>query len=158
MSSPDESGYGSPTVPPGAVFVTCDDPIRVFPSAAAAARHLETIDTEDEPCPVAYGPQGEIYGVRYEGTRVHIELADEPSRPDELKDCLLHYLDCCEDPGDATDTLDRLVNDAWRIERDYWQRMQPDGGGAGTRISGWTWIGSALVLAVILYLLFRTLR
>jgi hypothetical protein len=157
MSGKDELGYDSPTVPPDAVFVTCDDPVRVFPSATAAERHLETGDIEDEPCPVAYGPRGEVYRVRYEGARAHIEASDEPVRPEELKVLLLHYLDCCEDPGDATDTLERLVNDAWQIERDYWQRMQPDGT-AGTLLPGWTWIGLALVLAAILFLMFRTLR
>ena len=157
MSGEEEFGYDSPTVPPGAIFLAYDDPARVFPSIAAAERQLEAMDLEEGACPAAYGPKGEVYSVKCGPGRVHIEVTNEPAKPEELKHLLLHYLECCEDPGDATETLECLVDEAWSVERDYWLRMQADRvGGLGT--SGWSWVGFAIVAAAIGYLLYRTLR
>jgi hypothetical protein len=151
-------GYESPTVPPGALFVDCDEPLRLFPSAAAAERHLQAIGIENGTCPTAYGPKGEVYDVRSENGRIVIARANEPDRPDNLKDLLLHYLECCEEPEDPTQKLDCLVNEAWSIERNYWLQNRADSESGGARLSIWSFIGFALVVVAILYLLSRIMR
>lgn len=156
MRGEDDFGYDSGTIPPGAVFVAYDDPARVFPSIAAAEHQLETMHLEEGACPDAYGPKGEVYSVRCEPGRVRIEPADKPDRPEDLKRLLLHYLECCEDPGDATETLDCLVNEAWSVERDYWLRTHGDT--EGPRLSVWSWIIFVILVVGIAYLMFRALR
>jgi hypothetical protein len=158
MSDQDDAGYDSLNVPADAVFVAYDDPVRVFPSIAAAERELESMGLEGDAYPVAYGPKGEVYTVRSEAGCIHIELSDRPNRPGELKELLLHYLECCEDPGDATDTLECLVTEAWSVERDYWLRNRPVGELNGGRLSALNWIGFAAVAAAVLYLLLRAFR
>lgn len=155
MSGEHDFGYESPTVPAGALFLECADPIRVFPSTAAAARHLENLGLESEECSIAYGPSGEIYRVRTEEGRFRIERSREPDRPDELKSLLLHYFECCEDPWDATDELNCLVDEAWLTERDYWLRCRADEQAAAHRIPAWALIPLVILIAMLLYFAFR---
>ena len=153
MTGTDEVGYESQTVPPEALFVECTDPLRLFPSIPVAASALETMGLESRDCSRAYGPRGEIYRIRTEGGHVSIERSGEPDRPDELKNLLLHYFECCEDPWDPTDELNCLVQEAWAIERDYWLRSKVDDD--ARRIPAWALAPLAILLGIIVYLVFR---
>ncbi len=158
MSSADDFGYEPASVPPGALFVDCDEPLRLFPSSAAAEQYLQSVGLEADVCPIAYGPRGEIYRVQSQLGRITIDRANEPDRPGELKNLLLHYLECCEEPEDSTEELDCLVAEAWSIERNYWlqHRAQSEAGFGRVRIG--SWIGFVFVGGAILYLLFYVLR
>lgn len=153
MSSQDDFGYDSTTVPPGALFVDCGEPLQLFPSSAAAERHLLSIGLENTASLTAYGPNGEVYRVRGEDGRIVIDRANEPDRPEDLKNLLLHYLECCEEPEDPTEKLDCLVAEAWSIERSYWLQNKADSELERAGISIWTLIGFAIVVGGILYLL-----
>lgn len=155
MSSEDDFNYDSPTVPAEALFLECADPIRVFPSIAAAGRHLESLGLESGECSIAYGPSGEIYRIRTEGSRIRIDRSEEPDRPEELKHLLLHYFECCEDPWDATDELNCLVDEAWLTERDYWLRSKADEQASAHRIPAWALIPLVILIAILLYFAFR---
>lgn len=155
MSSKDDFSYESPTVPAEALFLECADPIRVFPSVAAAELHLESLGLESSECSIAYGPSGEIHRIRTKDGRLRIERSDEPDRPDELKYLLLHYFECCEDPWDATDELNCLVDEAWLTERDYWLRVKADAQASAHRIPAWALIPLAILIAMLLYFALR---
>ena len=88
--------YDSATVPPGALFVAADEPLLVYPSMAAAERHLEATDVKNGVYPVAYGPNGEPYRIASEGDCVIIEATGEPSKPDEFRLLLLRYLEATD--------------------------------------------------------------
>ena len=155
MKSEDGFGYDSPTIPADALFLECADPIRVFPSIAAAERHLENLGLESGECSVAYGPGGEIYRIRTQDGRLRIDRSGEPDRPDELKFLLLHYFECCEDPWDATDELNCLVDEAWSTERDYWLRSKADELAAAHRIPAWALIPLVILIVILLYFALR---
>ena len=155
MSKGEDFSYDSPTVPPGALFVAADEPLLVFPSAAAAERDLEAIDVDDGVYPAAYGPNGEPYCISCEGNRVLIERTGESNRPDELKALLLRYLEACEDPGDATQPLEELVAIAWTIERNFWLRTNRFGESFGTGIPAWGCVVFILAFGVLWYFAFR---
>jgi hypothetical protein len=154
-TSAGDIGYDSAAVPPGALFIECEEPLLVFACTAAAERHLEAIGGEDEGCAIAYGPKGEIYRIQYEGAGVRIEHSGEPDRPAELKRLLLHYLECCEDPGDATESLDSLVAQVWSLERDFWLKKTADCEAARGGFSAWVVLFFVLAAGVILYFLIR---
>lgn len=153
MSDGKEVNYESPTVPPQALFVECTDPLRLFPSVDVAENALERMGLESGDCSRAYGPKGEMFHIRMENGRVRIEPSGEPARPDELKNLLLHYFECCEDPWDPTDELNCLVQEAWSIERDYWLRSSSDDD--PRRIPAWALVPLAILLGIIVYIAFR---
>lgn len=153
MSDRNEAGYESPTVPPQALFVECTDPLRLFPSVEVAENALESMGLESRDCSRAYGPKGELYRIRTQSGHVRIEPSGEPDRPNELKNLLLHYFECCEDPSDPTDELSGLVEEAWSIERDYWLRSRSDED--PRRIPAWALAPLAILLGIIVYLAFR---
>ncbi len=155
MSSDNQFSYESPTVPANALFVECADPVRVFPSVTAAERQLENLGLERDECSIAYGPRGEVYRIQTDSAGVRIERSDEPERPDELKFLLLHYFECCEDPWDATDELECLVNEAWSIERNDWLRSKADERTYAHRIPAWVLIPFVILTATAVYLAFR---
>jgi hypothetical protein len=137
------------------LFVAADEPLLIYPSVAAAERDLEAIDVEDGVYPVAYGPNGEPFRIRSEGNRVIIEPTGEPNRPDELRRLLVRYLEATGCAPDATATLDDLAASAWGVESDFWQEHDPFGDRFGTRIPAWGCVAFIVVVAFILYVLFR---
>lgn len=147
--------YASATVLPGALFVAADEPLLVYPSATAAARDLEAIDVDDGVYPAAYGPNGEPYRIGSEGNRVIIERTGEPSRPDELRLLLLRYLEAIGRAPDTTATLGDLVSTVWTIESDFWQEHDPFGERFAPRIPLWGCIAFLVVVAIVLYFVFR---
>lgn len=146
--------YDPATVPRGALFVAADEPLLVYPSVAAAQRHLEAIDAESGVYPIAFGPHGEPYRVGSEGKRVIVKATGEPNRPDELRLLLERYLEAIGRAPEAA-TFDELVATVWRIESEFWQEHDPYGDRFGTRIPAWGCVAFLLVLAVALYLAFR---
>jgi len=90
------------------LFVAADERLLIYPSVAAAERHLEAIDVEDHVYPAAYGPKGESFRIRTAGNRVVIEPTGEPNWPDELRRLLVRYLEATGRAPDATGTLDDL--------------------------------------------------
>ena len=120
------SGFEAASVPPDALFVEADEILLIFPSLRDAEASLEAIDVEEGTYPAAYGPNGEPYEIRAEGPWVRINRGEGANRPDELKGLLCRYLEACEDPPDADESLDELVARAWAIERDHWQRCRGD--------------------------------
>ena len=155
MTNEIDFDYESETVSPGALFVAADEPLLVFPSVAAAERGLEAIDVEDGVYPAAYGPNGEPYRIRSEGNRVIIEPTGEPNRPDELNLLLLRFLEATGRTPDVTATLGDLVATVWASERDFWQEHDPFGDRFSTPISPWGCIAFVLLVAVVLYFVFR---
>jgi len=155
VNSEDDLSYESPTVPADALFLECADPIRVFPSKAAAEHYLESLGPEISACSIAYGQSGEIYRIRTDDGRIRINRSEEPDRPDDLKYLLLHYFECCEDPWDATDELNCLVDEAWLTERDYWLRSKADEQTSAHRIPAWALIPLVILIALLLYFAFR---
>ena len=151
MSKSDEFSYQSPTVPPGALFVAADDALLVFPSAVVATSSLEATDVVEGLYPAAYGPEGAAYRLRCEGNRVLIEANGEANRPDELKALLLCHLEACEEPADATQSLEEIVALAWSIERDFQVRCGPSGNRIGSRVPVWSYAAGALALGAIWY-------
>jgi hypothetical protein len=147
--------YASTTVPPSALFVAADEPLLIYPSVAAAERHLEAIDVEDGVYSVAYRPNGEPFRVGSEGNRVIIEPTGEPNRPDELRRLLVRYLEATGSAPGETATLDDLVAAAWAVESDFWQEHDPFGDRFGTRIPAWGFIAFMVVVALVLYIAFR---
>ena len=147
--------YGSPTVPPGALFVAADEPLLIYPSVAAAERHLEAIDVENGVYPAAYGPNGELYRIGSEGIRVIIERTGEPNKPDELSALIRRYLEALGRAPDASATFGELVGMAWATESNFWQEHDPYGDRFGTRIPPWGCIAFLLVVAAALYVAFR---
>ena len=147
--------YTSGPVPPSALFVAADEPLLVYPSVAAAERHLEAIDVTDGVYPVAYGPNGEPYRIESEGNRVIIEPTGEPNRPDELRLLLLRYMEAAGRIQHATATFNDLVAMVWSIESDFWQEHDPYGDRFARRISPWGCIAFVVAVAAVLYFVFR---
>jgi hypothetical protein len=139
----------------GALFVAADEPLLVFPSAAAAERSLEAVDAENGIYPAAYGPRGEPYSVRAVEDRVRVELTGEPARPDELRMLLLRYLEGCARETATTASVETLVAQVWKIESEFWQEHDPYGDRFETRIPMWGCLASLLALGALLYLFFR---
>lgn len=148
----DESSYSSETVPDAALFVAADEPLLVFPSAAAAEQHLEAVDVEHGVYPAAYGPDGRPYRVTTRDRQVVIEATGEAERPDELRALLLRYLEGARRGAEASASLRELVAEVWTIERDFWQEHDPFGERFGSRMPLWGCLAILLVSAVILYL------
>jgi len=115
--------YASDSVPPCVVAVAADEPLLVYPSVAAAERHLEAEDVKNGAYPAAYGPNGEPYRVRSDGRYVVIEPTDEPDRPGELRPLLLRYLEATGRTPDADLTYSNLVATVWAIESDFGESM-----------------------------------
>jgi len=154
-TDPTDFDYSSATVPPGALFVAADEPLLVYPSVAAAERHLEAIDVENDVYPIAYGPRGEPFCIYSKGNRVIIEPTGEPSRPDELRLLLSRYLETTDDAPDATATFDELIAAVWAVESQFWQEHDPYGDRFATRMSPWGCIAFVVAVALVLYLAFR---
>ncbi|TKD53225.1 hypothetical protein [Sphingomonas baiyangensis] len=147
--------YASVEVPPGAIFIEADEPLLVYPSVAAAERHLEAEDVTDGVYPAAYGPNGEPYRVRSDGRHVIIEPTGEPERAGELRLLRLQYLEAIGRNPDANSTNNDLVATVWVIERDVWRKHGPYGDRCGTRVPPWGCIGLLLLVAAGFYLAFR---
>ena len=147
--------YDSATVPLGALFVAADEPLLVYPSVAAAERHLEAIDVEDGVYPIGYGPNGEPYRIENRGNRVLIEPTGEPNRPDDLRPLLLRYLEAIGRAPDATSTFNDLVSTVWSVERDFWQGHDPYGDRFARHIPLWGRITFVVLVAVVLYFVFQ---
>ena len=120
------SGFEAASVPSEALFVEGDEILLIFPSVRDAEASLKATGVEEGTYPAAYGPNGEPFTIRAEGLWVRIAHGEGPNRPDELKALLCRYLEACEDPADADESLDELVARAWAIERDHWQRCRDD--------------------------------
>jgi hypothetical protein len=131
-------------VPREILFVETDTALLMFESATDAERALDPGDVEAGCHPCAYGRNGELHRIRCVGDRVVIEATTE-NRPDALKDLLLHYFEECEDPADATEPLDTLVERAWSIECDYRHRC---GGSEPDRGKLVLWLIIALLIAL----------
>lgn len=129
--------YTSPTVPSGALFVAADEPLLIFPSAAAAERNLEAIDVEEGVYPAAYGPNGEPYRIGSEGNRVIVERTGEPNKPDELRALILRYLEALGRAPEVTATFGELVATAWATESQFWQEHDPFSDRFAPRIPPW---------------------
>ena len=138
------SGFEAASVPSEALFVEGDEILLIFPSVREAEASLEATEVEEGTYPAAYGPNGEPFTVRAEGPWVRIARGDGANRPDELKSLLCRYLEDCEDPADADESLDELVARAWVIERDHWQRCRDDGR-AGTP----PWVYAIVILLAV---------
>lgn len=151
----DEFDYSSTAVPECALFVAADEPLLVFPSAAAAEQYLEAIDVENGVYPAAYGPRGEPYSVRTRHDQVIIEPTGEPGRPDELRALLLRYLEGSGRAAEATAPVEALVAEVWKIESDFWQEHDPFGERFGTRIPWWGCFAFMLVFATAVYVVLR---
>lgn len=147
--------YTSATVPAGALFVAADEPLLVFPSVLAAESYLEALDVRNGVYRAAYGPSGKPYLIDSDGDDVVIEPTGEPDRPDELSGLLSRYLQAIGRTPDPTETFEDLVATVWAIERDFWQEHDPYGDRFGTRIPLWGCIGFAVLVAAVLYLVFR---
>ena len=143
--------YGSTTVPPGALFVAADEPLLVYPSVAAAERHLEATDVENGVYPAAYGPNGEPYRIGSEGNRVIIEATGEPSTPDKLSLLLLRYLEATDRVPDPEATFDDLVAAVWAVECDFWKEHDSSGDRFATRIPTWGCFALVAVMVAVLY-------
>ncbi len=152
-TSADEFDYSSTTVPEAALFVAADEPLLVFPSAAAAERYLEAIDVADGVYPAAYGPRGEPYRIGSTGSEVVIERTDEPARPDELKALLIRYLEEAEHSRDLDAPLESLVATVWKIESDFWQEHDPYGDRFSKPVPRSCCVAVALIPATLLYVL-----
>ena len=155
MSSDDDFSYESTTVPPGALFVAADEPLLIYPSKTAGERDLEAIDVVNGVYPAAYGPNGEPYEVGCDGDQVIIERTVGSNRPDELKELLLRYFEARGDSAEATASLENLVARAWSLERDFWLEHDPYGDRFATRIPAWGCIAVGLILAALVYFMFR---
>lgn len=147
--------YASVTVPHGALFVQADEPLLIYPSVAAAERHLEAIDVEEGIYPAAYGPKGEPYRVGTEGNRVIIERTGEGNKPDELRALVLHYLEAIGGKSDPKASLDELVAEAWASESDFWQMHDPYSERFAARIPLWGCVAVVLLVAVAIYVALR---
>jgi hypothetical protein len=147
--------YSSGTVPEAALFVAADEPLLVFPSAAAAKQFLEVTDVKNGTYPAAYGPRGEPYTVRAIQDQVALEPTGERERPDELRTLLLRYLESSGRQAEPNATLDALVAEVWRIESEFWQEHDPFGDRFGTRMPLWGCLAFLLVLGSALYLILR---
>ncbi len=154
-SKADEFDYSSTTVPEAALFVAADEPLLVFPSAAAAERFLEAIDVENGVYPAAYGARGEPYTVRVIQDRVRVEPTGERERPDELRTLLLRYLEGSGREAEASATVEALAAEVWNIESEFWQEHDPFGDRFGTRIPMRGCLAFLLVLGTVLYCFLR---
>jgi len=147
----DEFDYNPEAVSDTALFVAADEPLLVYPSPFAAERDLEAIDVENGIYPAAYGPRGETYTIRTEGSRVVIEPTGGTAHPEELRVLLLRYLESRDINADITD-LEALVAKVWKIECEFWEAHDPFGERFGTRISAWGCMAGLLVFGAALYL------
>lgn len=148
-------GYVSAKVPAGALFVAADEPLLVYPSVAAAERHLEASDVENGVYSAAYGPNGEPYRIASESNSVIIDSTGEPSRPDELRLLLLRYLEATDRAPDANAIFEDLVASVWAVESDFWKEHDTYGDRFGTRISPWGCTAFIAAVALVLYFAFR---
>jgi hypothetical protein len=150
-----EFDYSSTTVPEAALFVAADEPVLVFPSAAAAERSLEAIDVKNGVYSAAYGPRGEPYTVRAMQDRVHVKPTGERERPDELRPLLLRYLEDSGREAEANATVEALVAEVWKLESEFWQEHDPFGDRFGTSVPMWGCLAFLLVLGTALYFTLR---
>ena len=141
-------------VPTGIIFVEGDDALLMYPSADAAAECPHLAGADQGAASVAYGAVGNVYRVHRAGG-LAFEKADEPPRPDELKSLLLRYFEACEDPADADEPLDELVERAWTIECAYRLRCGPDEEIARRRMPVWGYVAMIALPVAILYLALR---
>ena len=147
--------YSSETVPPGALFVSADEPLLVFPSVAAAARYLEVHDVENDVYPAAYGANGERYRIGNRGKKVVVEPAGEPNRPDDLRLLLIGYLQARSEPFDEGAPTSDLVQQVWRCDSEFWQEMDPDGDRFSKPVPGWCCLAILIIPAALLFVLLR---
>lgn len=147
--------YASVTVPPEALFVAADEPLLVYPSIAAAERHLEAIDVRNNVYPAAYGANGEPYRIDLDDNHVVIKRIGETNRPDELKLLLLRYLEAIGRTTSAAATFDDLVATVWTVERDFWQEHDPYGDRFSKPIPLWGCLTFLVFVTAVLYLVFR---
>jgi hypothetical protein len=155
VSKSDKFSYKSAAVPVGAVFVAAGEALLVFPSAAVAESSLPALDVLEGLHPLVFGIGGEPYCIGCEGDRVRVERTGGSSRPDELKPLLLRHLEACEDPADATQSLEEIVAIAWSIERDFQVRCGQSGNRIGLRIPVWSYCAGAIALGAIWHFGFR---
>ena len=141
-------------VPTGIIFVEGDDALLMYPSADAAAECPHLAGADQGAASVAYGAVGNVYRVHRAGG-LAFEKADEPPRPDELKSLLLRYFEACEDPADADEPLDELVERAWTIECAYRLRCGPDEEIERRRMPVWGYVAMIALPVAILYLALR---
>jgi hypothetical protein len=153
MSDGDAFSYASESPPPGALFVDDGKSLLVFPSVAAAERALDPSEVESGCYLAAYGPQGEPFAIRCEGRSVSFAPTGEDARPEELKHLLLRYCEDCEDPDDATTSLDALAAHAWTLERNF-QLRNPEAV-RRARFPAWGCVVVAIAAAAIAYLVLR---
>lgn len=146
----DEFDYNPEVVSEAALFVAADEPLLVYPSPFAAERDLEAIDVENGIYPAAFGPRGEPYSIRTEGSRILIEPTGGPAHPEELRVLLLRYLESRDINADVTD-LESLVAKVWKIECEFWEAHDPFGERFGTRIPALGCMAGLLAAAVALW-------
>jgi hypothetical protein len=142
-------------LPPGLIFVDAGETLLMYQSPAAAADCPHLADAEQDAAPVAYGPNGDVYRVTRVGGRLDFDATGEPARPDELKALLLRYFEACEDPADADEPLDELVERAWTNECNYRLRCGSDEEIQRRRMPLWGYLVLIAVPAAILYLALR---
>ncbi|WP_448503232.1 hypothetical protein, partial [Sphingomonas sp.] len=145
-----EFNYNPVAVPDTALFVAADEPLLVYPSPFAAQRHLEAIDVENGIYPAAYGPRGEHFTIRTEGSRVVIEPTGGFEHAEEFRVLLLRYLESQDINADTSD-LESLVEKVWKIECEFWEAHDPFGDRFGTRIPASGCVAGLLVAAAALY-------
>lgn len=147
--------YASVSVPFGAVFVAADEPLLVYPSVAAAERHLEAEDVKSGVYSAAYGPNGQPYRICSDGSHVIIEPTGELNRPGHLRLLILRHLEATGRTPDADAKDDVLVATVWAMESDFWREHDPYGDRFGTRVPLWGWIGFLLLVVAVFYVAFR---
>lgn len=150
--------YDSATVPDGALFVSADEPLLVFPSVRAAERWIEPIDVENGVYPAAYGPLGEPYRILSVGKRVIIEPTGEPNRPQDLRVLLLRYLQSIGQTFEDDAQTHELVHQVWRCESEFWQENDPYGERFSKPTPGWCCLVLVVISASLLLVLLTKFR
>ena len=142
-------------VPSTIIFVEAGEALLMYasPDAAAACPHLAKF--EDKAALIAYGRRGEPFLARHAGGRLSFGRTEEQARPEALKELLLCYFEACEDPADADEPLDELVERAWTIECDYRRRCGSDEEIERRKMPWW---GHVLLVAVPLLALYWALH
>jgi hypothetical protein len=123
----DDFDHGSAAVPPSALFVAADEPLLIFPAAWAAELSLEPFDVEEGVYRAAYGPNGEPYCIRTDGSTVSIEATGEPNRPEALRTLLLEYFRTTGQAFDHEAPTSQLVQQAWHSDHELWREKDPYG-------------------------------
>jgi hypothetical protein len=149
--SAEDFDYSSAAVPPGAVFVAADEPLLVFPSAAAAATWIEPIDVENGVYPAAYGPDGEHYQLGTQRNRVVIERTGEPNKPEDLRVLLVRYLESTGQAFENDAPTSELVQQVWRWESEFWQENDPYGDRFSKPVPRSCCVAFILIPATLLY-------